>query len=138
MKALVYHRYGGPEQLQVAEVPKPQPRKGEILVRVRACGLNSWDWDMLRGRPAFMRMAHWRRPQFPILGADVAGEVVALGEGVSGWQPGDRVLADLSADHWGGLAEFATGKAESWARLPEGLSFEAAAAEPQAGTPALP
>ena len=52
MRAVRYERYGGPQRLQLVDLPTPQPRSDEVLVRVRAASLNSWDWDLLRGRPA--------------------------------------------------------------------------------------
>ncbi len=97
MRAVRYERYGGPERLHLVELPTPQPGPGEVLVRVRAASLNSWDWDLLRGRPLIARIGGLFRPRLPVLGADVAGEVVAVGDGVTEFAVGDRVHGDLSA-----------------------------------------
>jgi NADPH:quinone reductase-like Zn-dependent oxidoreductase len=136
MRALVYDRYGRPETLQLEHVPQPQPGPGEVLVRVQAASLNSWDWDLMVGTP----MGRVNGPFGPprrILGADIAGTVEAVGPGVTGLAPGDRVFGDLSTGKWGGLAEFALARASALAMIPEGLSFIDAAALPQAGCLAL-
>jgi NADPH:quinone reductase-like Zn-dependent oxidoreductase len=79
MKAVVMRRRGGPEVLQVEEVPTPVPGPGEVLVRVYACGLNHLDLYTRAG-------AQGRKAKLPhILGLEPAGEIVALGEGVTGW-----------------------------------------------------
>ncbi|KQW85808.1 hypothetical protein ASC89_01665 [Devosia sp. Root413D1] len=133
MRAVVYSAYGGVEQLRLAEVAQPVPRPGEVLIRVKAASLNSWDWDLLRGQPFLARLGGLWRPQHAILGADVAGIVEALGEGVSRLAIGDRVFGDLSGSNWGGFAEYVAAPEAVLARIPDPVSFEAAAAMPQAG-----
>ncbi|WP_242110145.1 NAD(P)-dependent alcohol dehydrogenase [Aliiroseovarius subalbicans] len=130
-----YTRYGGPEVLQLVDLPEPTPEAGEIVLRVRACSVNSWDWDKLRGRPLVLRLEGPRRPPHPILGCDVAGEVVAVGPGVTRFAPGDRVFGDISHANWGGFAEFV--KAPADALSPLTLPFDQGAALPQAGGLAL-
>ncbi|WP_159602595.1 alcohol dehydrogenase catalytic domain-containing protein, partial [Agromyces humi] len=101
MRAVRYERYGGPERLRLVDLPTPQPGSDEVLVRVRAASLNSWDWDLLRGRPLITRLGGGlRRPPHPVLGADVAGDVVAVGAGVTEFGVGDRVHGDLSGARW--------------------------------------
>jgi NADPH:quinone reductase-like Zn-dependent oxidoreductase len=79
VKAIVYHRYGSPDELRLEEVPSPRlERDDDVLVRVRATSINSWDWDLLRGR-----MTVGRRPRHPVMGADVAGLVEAVGSAVT-------------------------------------------------------
>lgn len=133
MRAVRYERYGGPERLRVVETPTPEAGPGQVLVRVRAASVNSWDWDLLRGRPLFARMGGLFRPRMRVLGADVAGEVVAVGEGAAGFAVGDRVHGDLSNAGWGGFAEFVAADATALRRIPDAIGFVDAAALPQAG-----
>jgi len=138
MRAVRYERYGGPQRLQLVDLPTPQPRSDEVLVRVRAASLNSWDWDLLRGRPLITRLGGGlRRPPHPVLGADVAGDVVALGAGVTEFAIGDRVHGDLSGARWGGFAEFVAAPATALRRIPDEIEYADAAALPQAGGLAL-
>ena len=137
MRALVFDRYGPPEQvLRLELVPRPQPQPGEVLVRVRAASLNSWDWDLLTGTP-MGRVMGPLRPPFKILGADIAGTVEAVGQGVSAFAHGAPVFADLSGGKWGGLADYVCVPAVALSQIPDGLSFTDAAAIPQAGGLAL-
>ncbi|MFC5791850.1 NAD(P)-dependent alcohol dehydrogenase [Agromyces tardus] len=133
MRALRYDRYGGPERLQLVEVPVPRPAAGQVLVRVRASSVNSWDWDLLRGRPWFVRLGAPGRPAHPVLGADVAGEVVAVGAGETPFQVGDAVWGDVSGAGWGGFAEFVAVDATALRARPAALGPVVAAAIPQAG-----
>ena len=126
MKALVLDRAGGPETMRMAELPKPEPGEGEVLVKVAAVGLNPVDYKLgERGHPA------WSYPF--ILGLDVAGTIDALGPGVSGWKVGDRVYYHGDLTKPGGFAEWAVAMTPTLASLPENLSFTEAAAIPCAG-----
>lgn len=133
MRAVVYSAYGGVEQLKLAEVARPVPGPDEVLIRVKAASLNSWDWDLLRGQPFLARLGGLMKPRHPILGADVAGVVEAVGTGVGRLTVGDAVFGDLSGASWGGFAEFVCAPEAMLAAIPDGVSFEAAAATPQAG-----
>lgn len=133
MRAVVCSAYGMPEQLRLTEVARPVPKAGEVLIRVKAASLNSWDWDLLRGQPFLVRLGGLLRPPYPILGADVAGVVEAAGEGVTRFAVGDAVFGDLSGANWGGFAEYVAAPEAALAAIPAGVSFEAAAATPQAG-----
>jgi len=108
MKAIVYHKYGTPDLLELKEVEIPTPRDKEVLVKVHAASVNSWDWDLLTG--TFQgRLGAFRKPKFKILGADIAGKVEALGSNVKRFQPGDEVFGDISGFRtrdWGGFAEY--------------------------------
>jgi NADPH:quinone reductase-like Zn-dependent oxidoreductase len=132
MKALIRDRYGLPDVLEVREVEQPVPREGEVLVRVHAASINDWDWGLLQGPTIpFSRSA----PK-PILGSDIAGQVVALGSGVQRWQVGDEVYGDLSVfgrGGWGGFAEYVCARETALVRKPAAMTFEQAAALPQAG-----
>lgn len=137
MRALVYERYGPPEQvMRLEQVPRPQPDPGQVLVRVAACALNAWDWDHATGQ-TLVRLGAPFRPAHRILGADIAGTVVALGAGVSGFAEGQRVCGDLSDGRWGGLAEYAVADAAALTTMPDDMDFISAAALPQAGCLAL-
>ena len=133
MRAVRYERYGGPERLGLVQAAVPRPAAGEALVRVGATSVNSWDWDLLRGHPWFVRLGAPFRPAHPVLGADVAGEVVAVGSGVTGLRRGDPVWGDLSGAGWGGFAEFVTADASALRMRPAALGPVVAAAIPQAG-----
>ena len=138
MQAIVYTEYGSPDRLQLRDVATPEPKEDEVLIAVRATGLNAADRYLLRGRPAIVRFdSGLRRPKHPILGSDVAGEVVAAGRAVTTFRPGDLVYGDLSGHGRGGLAEFVAAPAAVLAPMPAGLSFVEAAATPMAGVTAL-
>jgi NADPH:quinone reductase-like Zn-dependent oxidoreductase len=138
MKAFVYEKYGPPENLQMAEADQPVPDAGEVLVKVLAASVNAADWHMLRGRPLFSRATLGLvRPKHQILGVDIAGQVAAVGSGVTGFQPGDEVYANLLDHGYGGFAEFVSVPVGAMASKPASLSFEEAAAVPMAAVTAL-
>ena len=134
---MVYTRYGPPSVLRLAEVPKPSPKDGEVLIRVHAASINSWDWDLLTGRPVAFRMWGFLKPKYHILGADVAGRIDAVGPGVSRFRVGDAVFGDLCSSGWGGFAEYVCADESVLIRKPAAVSFERAAAIPQAAVMAL-
>ena len=136
MKALVHRAYGPPETSRIEEVALPEPTAGEVRVEVAAASVNSWDWDWVVGK-ALIRPFAPLRPRYPVLGCDIAGVVDAVGPGVSEWAVGDAVFGDISGGRWGGFAEYACAPAAALAAKPAGLSFEQAAALPQAGVLAL-
>ena len=136
MKAIVYTRYGPPDVLRLTDVDTPTPRDNEVLVKVRAVSLNLSDWETLRGKPLYSRIGGVLRPRNHILGSDVAGRVEAVGRTVSRVQPGDDVFADILG-HMGGFAEYVCVPERVLARMPDGLTYEQAAALPQAGAIAL-
>jgi NADPH:quinone reductase-like Zn-dependent oxidoreductase/uncharacterized membrane protein len=138
MTAIVYDRYGGPEELRVAQVPRPTPGPGEIVVRVEASGVNALDRRMVRADPFLVRLANGLvRPRTRVLGADVAGVVEAVGEGVRDRVVGELVFGDLSTHGLGGFATHVRGPASAFAARPEGLDAFAAAALPLAASTAL-
>ncbi|EFM12188.1 Alcohol dehydrogenase zinc-binding domain protein [Paenibacillus curdlanolyticus YK9] len=137
MKALVYEVYGLPDVLRIAEVEIPIPKSNEVLVMVHAASVNSWDWDLLRGKPYITRIGGLRKPRFRTLGADIAGHVAAVGESVTRFKVGDEVFGDISGSGWGGFAELVSVREDTLTPKPEGLSFEEAAAIPQAAVLAL-
>ncbi|GAA1469271.1 NADPH:quinone reductase [Microbacterium thalassium] len=132
MKAAVYERYGTVDELRIEEVPVPVPAAGEVLVRVVATSVNLSDWETLRGSPAYARTSGLFRPGRRILGSDIAGEVVAVGPGVSRFAVGDAVYGDI-LQRKGGFAEYAVAHESELAAKPAELSFAEASTIPQAG-----
>lgn len=133
MKAFVYHRYGGPDCLQLADLPVPEPGRGQIRIKVLACAVNLSDWEYLVGAPFYARMVGGLlRPKQAVLGSDVVGVVDKLGAGVEEFSPGERVMGDVVMTR-GGFAEYACVPAEPMATVPEALTDEVAACLPQAG-----
>jgi len=131
MRAIVFHEHGGRDKLRLEEAPTPRPGPGEVLVRVHACALNHLDIFVRRGMPG-------KRTPLPFTsGGDIAGVVAESGPGVDGWPAGARVLVDPAIPHGaigedapGGLAEYTVVPAQNLIPLPEGVSFDTAAALP--------
>ncbi len=139
MKAIVFTQYGPPDGLELKDVPEPRPKDGELLIRVHASSINSWDWEYLNGTPFINRlMFGLLRPKRgkQRLGADIAGTIEDVGRHVTRFQPGDAVFGDLW-DNWGGFAEYACANETSLELKPVNSTFEEAAAVPQAGVLAL-
>ncbi len=136
MKAVIYTRYGPPEVLQLAEVDKPAPKDGEVLVKVHAASANPADWHLIRGAPFFIRLTLGvlRPKKMMIPGLDIAGQVEAVGGNVTRFQPGDAVFGEIGN---GGFAEYVAVPADSLALKPANVSFEQAAATPVVGFTAL-
>lgn len=140
MKAVVRHEYGSPDVLELEEVEKPKVGDDEVLVKVHAASLNASDVEILTARPVYVLLVgfgFWK-PRVSILGSDVAGRVEAVGRDVTQFQPGDDVLADTLYHGLAGLAEYVSiPEGAPLVRKPESLSFEDAAAIPQAAVIAL-
>jgi NADPH:quinone reductase-like Zn-dependent oxidoreductase len=138
MKAIVYERYGSPDVLELREVEKPVPKDNEILIKVYAASVNDWDWGLLRGKPFVNRLLFGLlKPKIKILGVDIAGQVEAVGGNVKKFQPGDEVFGDLSGCGWGGFAEYVCALENALSLKPASITFEEAAAVPQAAVLAL-
>ncbi len=135
MKAMQYRGYGGPEQLQLADVPPPRPAANQLLVRVAATSVNPVDWKLHSGQ--YRLIMPVRFPSIP--GFDIAGEVVEAGGAVSRFQPGARVfgMLDPRRVRGGAAAEYAVLNAEACAAAPANLALREAAAIPLAGLTAL-
>jgi NADPH:quinone reductase-like Zn-dependent oxidoreductase len=136
MKAIVYTKYGPPEALQLREVAKPTPKGDEVLIKVRAASVNRSDWEGLRGKPLYARLGGLLKPRHQILGSDIAGRVEMAGTNVSRFQPGDEVFGDI-LPRLGGFAEFVCARESALALKPASMTFEEAAAIPQAAVIAL-
>jgi NADPH:quinone reductase-like Zn-dependent oxidoreductase len=132
LKAIVYSTYGGPEVLKLQEVEKPSPADDEVLIKVHAVSINDWDWGKLDGNSLFNRLfSGLQKPRHQILGSDIAGQIEAVGKHVQKFQPGDEVFGDLSGK-WGGFAEYVCANENELAIKPVSMTFEQAAAIPQA------
>jgi NADPH:quinone reductase-like Zn-dependent oxidoreductase len=135
MKAVQQTRYGSPEVLRLADVPRPTIGDDDVLVRVRAAAVNHADWVYTSGRPLIARFAFgWRSPKQSIRGKDLAGRVEAVGEKVTRFGPGDLVFAEVEA---GAFAEYAVVPATLLALKPANLTFEQAATVPLSARTAL-
>ncbi len=125
MKAVLFTGKGGPEVVAVKEIPEPSPQRGEVLVRVRAAALNRA--DLLQRRGLYPPPAGFRED---VPGLELAGEVAKVGDGVTAWKPGDRVMAIAAGE---AQAEYAIASDRMLLRIPDGISFEDAGAIPEAG-----
>ena len=135
MKAIRYERYGSADQALYLDIPKPQPKEDELLIKVQAASVNPLDWRKLRADPAMIRLSDGLfKPKPTVLGADIAGTVQAVGSKVTQFKPGDRVFGEIGH---GGFAEYACSSEKNLALIPESVSFENAAALPVAGQTAL-
>jgi len=134
MKAMVQDRYGSAAVLEARNIDKPHIGDDEVLVRVRAAGVNPADWAIMSGLPYIARPVYGlRKPKNIVRGTDVAGTVEAVGSGVTRFKPGNEVYGSAS----GSYAEYATGAEAELALKPANLTFEQAAAVPMAGLVAL-
>ncbi len=135
MKAIVQDRYGDPDVLELRDIPAPVPGPGQVLVQVRAAGVDPSVWHLMAGTPYLIRVMGFglRAPKSPIRGNDVAGVVSAVGANVTGFQPGDEVFGTCA----GAFAEYVCTGADRLAAKPARLSFEQAAAVPTSAFTAL-
>ncbi len=129
MRAIVHDVYGGSEVLRLTTVPKPVPSADEVLIRVRATTVNRTDGGFLSGKPYLVRLiSGFPKPKVRILGNEFAGEIEAVGSAVTRFQVGERVFGYDDA-RMGGHAEYTVKKAsQPLGRIPDGVSFETAAA----------
>jgi NADPH:quinone reductase-like Zn-dependent oxidoreductase len=138
MKAIVYHNYGSPDVLKLEEVQKPVPQDYQVLVKVHASSVAAGTWHLLRATPFLIRfMSGLLKPKHKILGADVAGQVEAVGKNVTQFQPGDQVLGDLSDCGFGAFAEYVAVPERALVLKPSNITFEQAATVPVSAVTAL-
>jgi NADPH:quinone reductase-like Zn-dependent oxidoreductase len=134
MKAIVYHNYGAPRDvLAVEEIEKPAPGDDEVLIRIRAAAANPMDYHLMSGAYLMRPMSGLGKPKMTRPGADLAGEVEAVGSNVTRFQPGDAVFGTAR----GAFAEYVCAPENRLALKPANLTFEQAAAIPIAGVTAL-
>src|ERR1700736_4342679 len=137
MKAVVQDRYGSSGVLALRDIAKPEIGNGDLLVRVRAAGVNPADWAIVGGLPYVARPVYGLgKPKNRVRGTDVAGEVEAIGASVTRFRPGDEVFG-WSGHLGGAFAEYASVAEDALVSIPPNLTFEQAAAVPMAGTVAL-
>lgn len=138
MKAICRSGYGGPEVLELRDVPAPQPGPGEVLVRVRNSSVNMADADYVRGRPWLARLGTGlRSPRARIPGIDMAGQIEASGEGATRFAIGEPVFGDLFDVGSGAWAEYVVVPELAVTPLPSNISFEQGASVPSSGTFAI-
>lgn len=134
MKAIVQDTYGSPDVLKLADINKPEPGDNEVLVRVRAAGVDRGVWHLVTGLPYLARLAFgFRAPKTPVPGMDLAGVVEAVGKDVSRFAPGDEVFGVGK----GTFAEYALARDDKLAPKPANLTFEQAAVVAISGLTAL-
>jgi NADPH:quinone reductase-like Zn-dependent oxidoreductase len=134
MRAIVYKEYGTADVMRLADVDRPVIGAGEVLVQVRAAGLDRGAWHVMTGLPYAGRLAFGvRAPKAAVLGGELAGVVVAVGSDVTRFQPGDEVFGVGK----GSFAEFAAARQDRLAPKPSNLTFEQAATLPISAVTAL-
>lgn len=134
MKAFVYEKYGTPDVLHLAEVEKPIPTDEQILIKIQAVSINGSDREGLIGKPLYARMGGL--PNNNILGSDIAGRIESVGKNNTEFQVGDEVFGEIPGYH-GGFAEYVCTRGKTMMRKPAEMTFEEAAAIPQAGVIAV-
>jgi NADPH:quinone reductase-like Zn-dependent oxidoreductase len=135
VKAIVQDVYGDSDVLGLRDIPKPVPGNGEVLVKVRAAGVDQGVWHLMTGRPYLVRLFGFglMKPKVPVRGREVAGVVESVGAGVTRFQPGDEVFGTCE----GSFAEYVCAKETLLARKPANLAFEETAAAPISAVTAL-
>jgi len=135
MKAIVYEKYGSPDNLKLEEIEKPLPSEGEVLVKVRAASVNAFDWHVMRADPFIIRLMGFGflKPKNKIPGADFAGVVEAVGVNAKHFKPGDEVFGCGR----GSFAGYLCISESKLAIKSKELSFREAAAIPMAALTAL-
>lgn len=134
MKAIVFTKYGSPDVLEVKELENPVPKDNEVLIKIHASSVNPFDWRTMRAKPFFIRLEEGLlKPKNQRLGADVAGQVQAVGKKVKRFQLGDEVFGVCS----GAFAEYVCVPEDEIALKPANATFEETAALPIAAITAL-
>lgn len=134
MKAFIHTRFGSPEHLKLEERPVPDPKDSEVRVRIQNCAINSWDVDIVHGKPfAFRPLFGIFTPKHPVIGIDMSGTVDAIGDQVTDFSVGDRVFGDLSSTGFGCFAEFVCTDQKYLAKIPESIDFVTGSSVPHAG-----
>jgi NADPH:quinone reductase-like Zn-dependent oxidoreductase len=135
MKAIMQDVYGSADVLELRDIARPEPGDGQVLIRVKAAGVDQGVWHLMAGLPYLVRLFGYglKKPKVPVRGREVAGVVEAVGTGVTRFAAGDEVYGTCD----GSFAEYVCAKEDKLARKPLGISFEEAAAAPISGVTAL-
>ncbi|MBG0816961.1 NAD(P)-dependent alcohol dehydrogenase [Planomonospora sp. ID82291] len=135
MRAMVRDAYGPPDRLELRDLRRPAAGPDDVLVRVRAAGVDQGTWQLVTGLPYLIRLAGYglTRPKVPVPGLDVAGRVEAVGERVTRFRPGDEVFGTCD----GALAEYACAPQDRFTPKPANVTFEQAGAVPTSAVAAL-
>jgi len=135
MKAITLNKYGSPEKvLSISELPIPEPKDDEILIKIKTTAVNDYDWCMVTGRPlAYRPVFGFFKPRNSIPGMEFSGEIVACGKGIKEFKIGDQVFGDTSDDRFGTFAEYICLKENSLIHKSEKLSHEESVCIPHAG-----
>jgi NADPH:quinone reductase-like Zn-dependent oxidoreductase len=136
MRAIVQDEYGSVDRLELREIDRPSTGERDVLVRIRAAGVDPGVWHLMTGRPYLVRAMGFgiRAPKIPVRGRDLAGVVEAVGAEVNAFHPGDEVYGTCES---GSFADYAAARAQRLAAKPASLSFEQAAAVPISAVTAL-
>lgn len=139
MKAFIHRKYGSPDVLEMVKLEKPTPKEDEVLVKIRAASVNALDWHLLTADIFLVRTMGGGliRPKDTSIGADIAGQVEAVGPDVKRFKPGDEVFGYIAGSGQSGFAEYCCVSEKKLALKPVNASFEQAAAVPVAGITAL-
>lgn len=138
MKAIVYSKYGGTDQLKYLNVEKPKIVRNQVLVKVHAACINQADVYLLNGKPLPIRfISGLFKPKSKILGANISGVIEQIGEGVSNFKVGDEVFGELEVTQNGGFAEYTLIKPNQITLTPSNTSHITAASLPMVGFTAL-
>jgi NADPH:quinone reductase-like Zn-dependent oxidoreductase len=136
MKAFTKYKYGGPEVLSLEEVEKPTLNEGHLLIKIKANSANPADWHILRGKPLFARLSFGLfKPKDKKIGADFAGIVKEVGQGVTKFKVGDKVYGETLKG--GAFAEYTCAAENVCGLMPEGATYNEMACLPIAGLTAL-
>ncbi|MEW6990716.1 NAD(P)-dependent alcohol dehydrogenase [Colwelliaceae bacterium 6441] len=136
MKAMVFSEYGSANMIHPEQLDKPTPKNNQVLIKLKACSINDWDWGLLTGKPLVNRMlcGIFRPKRISVLGSDIAGIIESVGQDVKSFKVGDEVIGDLCGKQWGGFAEYVSTTEDLLTLKPSNMTFEDAAALPQAAT----
>jgi len=138
MKSLIFPKYGTTSDLELNEVVKPTCSSEEVLIKIHSASVNDWDWGLLRGKPFVNRLLFGVfKPKVKTLGIDISGTVEYVGANVSKFKVDDEVFGDISNYKWGGFAEYVCVKENNVELKSPNMTFEEAAAIPQAGVLAI-
>lgn len=138
MKAVYFAEYGSIDQLEVKDLPKPEPKEDEVLVKNHASSLNFGNYGHIVGKPFFIRaFTGFGKTKYNTPGGDVAGVVKAVGSQVTEFKPGDEVMGDTADTGFGAYAEYVTVPEKVLVPKPANLSFNEAATLPLASAVAL-